>query len=79
MIERFETSKTLRKTLLEMIFIVFLFYSNLLMGQYNRGHSFADRSLLEAMLNIFTIDNFIIAIVAAFVGDVAFDYVRKRL
>jgi len=31
------------------------------------------------MRNIFTLDNLVIAIVAAFIGHVAFDIVRKRL
>ncbi len=76
---RFKIYSGLRRALLEMGFIIFLFYSNLLMGQYNLGHSLADRSLLEALRNIFTADNFIIAVVAAFIGHVAFDQVRKRL
>jgi hypothetical protein len=67
------------RTLLEMIFIIFLFYSNLLMGQYIRGRGFAERPLQEAVGNIFTLDNFIIAVAAAFIGHVAFDYLRKRL
>jgi hypothetical protein len=72
-------SKLLRRTLLEMSFIIFLFYSNLLMGQYNFGHSFSERPILSALRNIFTIENFMIAIAAAFVGHVAFDHIRKRL
>ncbi len=60
-------------------FIIFLFYSNLLMGQYNSGHNFATRSLLDALRDIFTVDNFIISVVAAFIGHVAFDHLRKRL
>jgi hypothetical protein len=74
-----KTSQIVQKALLEMGFIIFLFYSNLMMGQYNFGHSFATRSLLEAMRNIFTLDNFVIAVVAAFIGHVVFDQVRKRL
>jgi len=76
---RSKTRTSLRRTLLEMAFIIFLFYSNLLMGQYNLGHTLATRSLLEALGDIFTLDNFIIAVVAAFVGHVAFDQMRKRL
>ncbi len=60
-------------------FIIFLFYSNLLMGQYNKGHDFAQRPILDAMRNIFTVDNFGLAIIAAFVGHVFFDRIRKRL
>jgi hypothetical protein len=49
------------------------------MGQYNSGHTLADRSIIAAFRNIFTLDNFVIAVVAAFVGHVAFDQLRKRL
>lgn len=67
------------RALLEMSFIVFLFYSNLLMGQYNAGHSFSDRPLLVACKNIITFDNFIVGVIAAFFGHVAFDNIRNRL
>jgi hypothetical protein len=76
---RSERSRNFRRTLLEMGFIIFLFYSNLLMGQYNLGHNFGDRPILVAITNIFTLDNFIIALLSAFVGHVVFDYIRKRL
>jgi hypothetical protein len=62
-----------------MSFIIFLFYANLLMGQYNFGHHFCDRPILEALRTVFTLDNFIIALIAAFIGHVAFDYFRRRL
>jgi hypothetical protein len=74
-----ERYRNIRRALLEMAFIIFLFYSNLLMGQYNLGHRFSDRTMLEALKNIFTFDNFVIAAAAAFVGHVAFDYIRKRI
>ncbi len=75
----FKKSSFLLRTILEMSFIIFLFYSNLLMGQYNFGHTLADRSIISALHNIFTLDNFLIAVVAAFIGHVAFDQLRKRL
>ncbi len=62
-----------------MSFIIFLFYANLLMGQYNLGHHFSDRPILEALRTVVTLDNFIIALIAAFIGHVAFDYFRRRL
>jgi hypothetical protein len=79
MATRSETSRNIRRILLEMAFILFLFYANLLMGQYNLGHSFADKPILVAISNICTVDNLIIGIAAAFVGHVAFDYLRKRV
>jgi len=77
--KRIKRSSFLLRTILEMSFIIFLFYSNLLMGQYNFGHGFADRPITAALRNIFTVDNFVIAVLAAFVGHVAFDQLRKRI
>jgi hypothetical protein len=79
MTRRSKASSIFRRAIIEMTFILFLFYANLLMGQYNLGHSFANRSIVEACRNIFTIENAIIGVVAAFVGHVAFDHIRKRL
>jgi uncharacterized protein with PQ loop repeat len=79
MTERSKTARKIWRTFLEMGFIIFLFYSNLLMGQYNLGHRFSDKPLLVAAANIVTLDNFIIAVVAAFVGHVVFDFIRRRL
>jgi hypothetical protein len=49
------------------------------MGQYTLGHRFADKPILAAVANIFTLDNLMIAVAAAFVGHVVFDRMRKRL
>jgi hypothetical protein len=74
-----ERRRAVYKALIEIGFIIFLFYSNLLMGQYNLGHNFAQRPILEAIKNICTIDNFGLAVIAAFIGHVAFDRIRRRL
>jgi hypothetical protein len=74
-----KTFRSASRALLEMGFIIFLFYSNLLMGQYNLGHTFADRPILTAVRAIVTVDNFIIAVLAAVIGHVAFDWMRRRL
>jgi len=60
----------------EIGFIVFLFYSNLLMGEFGRanGHS---KSFIFAVEDIFTATNFLIAIISALVGYVVFEYLRK--
>jgi uncharacterized protein with PQ loop repeat len=66
------------RAVIEIAFIVFLFYSNLLMGEYNAsvGHG---KSLLLALNDIFTVANFAIALISAFVGYVAFEFLRKKL
>ena len=79
MIRSLNRSQVFRRTLVEMGFIIFLFYSNLLMGQYNLGHDFGDKPILVAINNIVTLDNFIIAVAAAFIGHIVFDSLRKRL
>lgn len=59
-------------------FIIFLFYSNLLMGEFTRSHLGQEKGLIWALGDIFTLTNFIIAIVAAFIGYIVFEYFRKR-
>jgi hypothetical protein len=68
----------LRRAVVEVAFIVFLFYSNLLMGEFNRK-SGVGKSFSVALLNIFTARNFAIAIVAGSIGYVVFEHLRKRL
>jgi len=61
-----------------MVFIIFLFYSNLLMGEFTRANGYG-KTFLFAMRDIFTKTNFIIAVVAALVGYGVFEYLRKKL
>jgi hypothetical protein len=66
------------KAVLEIAFIIFLFYSNLLMGEFTvangRGKSFA-----AALSDIFTGTNFAIALVSGLIGYVVFEHLRKKL
>jgi hypothetical protein len=66
------------RALIEIAFIVFLFYSNLLMGEFTvangRGKSFA-----AALVDIFTGTNMLIAVVSALIGYLVFEYLRKKL
>jgi hypothetical protein len=68
----------IRRALIEVAFIVFLFYSNLLMGEFTRtnGHG---KTLAFALCDIFTVTNFTIAMIAALLGHGVFHYLRKRL
>jgi hypothetical protein len=59
--------------------IVFLFYSNLLMGEYTHANSDQGKSLVLAIKDIFTPENFIIAIISALIGYGIFEFLRKRL
>jgi hypothetical protein len=67
----------IRRAVIEMAFIIFLFYSNLLMGEYTRSRGYG-KPLIVAFKDIFSVTNFIIAIVAAFIGYVVFEFLRKR-
>jgi hypothetical protein len=62
----------------EIGFIVFLFYSNLLMGEFTRANG-RGKSSVFAIEDIFTLTNFSIAITSGLVGYLVFEYLRKRL
>jgi hypothetical protein len=67
-----------RRAVVEIVFIVFLFYSNLLMGEFTLANG-RGKTMALALNDVFTIENFIIAIIAASIGYVAFEYLRRRL
>ena len=66
------------RALIEVGFIVFLFYSNLLMGEYDKSGNGTRRNLEWALSDIFTIDNFLIAITAGVIGYLVFEFLRKK-
>jgi hypothetical protein len=66
------------RAVIEVAFIVFLFYSNLLMGEFTRANG-QGKTLAYALNDIFTGTNFVIALISAFIGYVIFEYLRKRL
>jgi uncharacterized membrane protein len=65
------------RAVIEIAFIVFLFYSNLLMGEFtaSNGHG---KSLSSAVNDIFTNTNFVIAMISALIGYLVFEYLRKK-
>jgi len=67
------------RALIEVCFIVFLYYSNLLMGEYERSGQARTRGLVWAMQDIFTKTNFAVAIATALTGYMVFESLRKRL
>jgi hypothetical protein len=70
--------KPLWRAVIEIGFIVFLFYSNLLMGEFLRSNE-RGKSLAFAVEDIFTVENFAIAMVSGLIGYVVFEYLRKKL
>jgi hypothetical protein len=67
------------RAVLEAGFIVFLFYANLLMGEFERSGMGRERGLLWALGDILTTANFAIAIVAAAIGYALVEFLRNRL
>ena len=66
------------RAIVEIAFIIFLFYSNLLMGEFARENG-RGKSLMFAIEDIFTLANFAIACVSGLIGYVVFEYLRKKL
>lgn len=65
------------RALVEIGFIIFLFYSNLLMGEFNRaaGHG---KTIAAALYDMFTLTNLGIGLIAALIGYSMFEFLRKK-
>ena len=66
------------RAVIEVSFIIFLFYSNLLMGEFTHANQHG-KSFLAGLHDVFTLENFAIAIVTAMIGHGAFELMRKKL
>jgi len=66
------------RAFIEIGFIVFLFYSNLLMGEFERSGMGRAKGLMWAVSDVFTVSNFEIACVAAIIGYLLFEFLRAR-
>jgi len=71
--------KSVWRALVEVGFIIFLFYSNLLMGELERSGPGRNKGLVWAIGDIFTSANFAVAVVAALIGYLLVEFVRSRL
>jgi hypothetical protein len=71
--------KNIWRAVIEIGSILFLFYSNLLMGEFERSGMGQKRGLAWALEDIFTAANFGIAMIAGVIGYVVFEFLRKRL
>jgi hypothetical protein len=67
------------RAVIEAAFIIFLFYANLLMGDFTHSGNANGKSLGWALYDVFTITNFEIALIAALVGHLFFEYLRGKL
>lgn len=70
--------KAIWRAIIEVGFITFLFYSNLLMGEFGRSGRGRELGLAWAIMDILTPANFAIAITAALVGYVVFEFLRSK-
>jgi len=70
--------KSVWSAVIEIGFIIFLFYSNLLMGEFERSGMGQKRGLAWAIVDVFTPSNFEIAIIASLIGYVLFEFLRER-
>jgi hypothetical protein len=70
--------KTVWRAIVEIGFIIFLFYSNLLMGEFERSGMGQKRGVAWAITDVFTLANFAIAIIASLIGYGLFEFLRKR-
>ncbi|MGA7926965.1 MAG: hypothetical protein WCA20_13305 [Candidatus Sulfotelmatobacter sp.] len=70
--------KNASRAVIEVAFIIFLFYSNLLMGEFERSGMGQKRGVVWAIGDILTIANFGIAMIAAIIGYLLFEFLRKR-
>ncbi len=68
----------LKAALLEIAFIVFLFYANLLMGEFtvSNGHG---KSLTMALRDLLSAKSLITALVSAVIGFAGIQYLRRNI
>ena len=66
------------RAVIEVGFIIFLFYSNLLMGEFGRTNG-QGKTWAFAIEDIFTATNFAIAVLSGLVGYVVVEYLRKKI
>ncbi|MGD0737669.1 MAG: hypothetical protein ABR976_21255 [Terracidiphilus sp.] len=65
------------RAVIEIGFIVFLFYSNLLMGEFTVANG-QGKTWGYAFNDIFTGTNFAIALISGLIGYMVFEYLRRK-
>jgi hypothetical protein len=69
---------TLLRAVIEVAFILFLFYSNLLMGEFTHTNG-PGKTFSLALYDIFTLRNLAIGLFAAAIGYLMFETLRRKL
>ncbi|MFZ3266753.1 MAG: hypothetical protein WA172_22305 [Terriglobales bacterium] len=67
------------RAVVEVGFIIFLFYSNLLMGEFERSGMGQRRGIAWAIKDVFTTTNFEIAAAASVIAYILFESLRSKL
>ncbi len=67
------------RAVVEIGFIIFLFYSNLLMGEFTRSRGGQGITLAGAIEDLMTIRIFEIGLVCALIGYVVVEYLRRKV
>jgi len=70
--------KNVLRAVIEVGFIIFLFYSNLLMGEFERSGMGQKRGVAWAIGDVLTAANFKIAAIAAIIGYILVEFLRHR-
>lgn len=66
------------RSVIEIASVMFLFYTNLLMGEFTRANG-KGKTLGAALHDIFTLANFSIGLVCAGIGYAIFEFWRRKL
>jgi hypothetical protein len=77
-IRRLRRHHPVARAVVEIAFIIFLFYANLLMGEFDRSNH-RGKTISYALHDIFTRENFLIALISALVGYLVFEYLRGSI
>lgn len=70
--------KSAWRAAVEIAFIVFLFYANLVMGEFTHSGIARKQGLFWAIRDVVTPMNLGIAVIAALAGYLLFEYLRDR-
>jgi hypothetical protein len=70
--------KNFWRAVIEVAFIIFLFYANLLMGEFERSGMGQKRGIAWALGDVLTTSNFLIAAAAGLLGYFFFEFLRKK-
>jgi hypothetical protein len=66
------------RAIIEIGSILFLFYANLLMGEFTQSNGHG-KTLAFALKDIFSVTNLMIGAAAGLIGYVVFEYLRKQI